>query len=68
MTVYGIARLSNYILSLSAKYHSQDTCLQSPLHPASPSFITSALTGIEGILSWLSHGCELLEDRVLRFI
>lgn len=64
MTVYGIARLSNYILSLSAKYHSQGTCLQSPLHPASPPFITSALTGIEGILSWLSHGCELLEDGV----
>ena len=35
---------------------------------ASPSFITSALTGLEGILSWLSHGCELLEDSVLRFI
>ena len=64
MTVYGIARLSNYILSLSAKYHSQGTGLQSPLHPASPSFITSALTGIEGILSWLSHGCELIEDGV----
>lgn len=50
MIVCGMARLSNHVLLPSAKHHSWDACLQRPLHPASSSFITSAPTGISGIL------------------